>query len=79
MSHYEDRPEDLVQDTKGFLKSEYGKYVVSTLRGMSDGSLSRAGNMEIPYPERYAAKYSAFKEVLELIYSPLDDDTPTHG
>lgn len=79
MSPYEDNPEDLVQDTKGFLKSEYGKYVISTIQEMSEGSLSRAGNMDTPYPERYAAKYSALKEVLELIYSPLDDDTPTHG
>lgn len=79
MSHYEDRSEDLLQDTKNFLKSDYGTHVVSTLKEMADGHLAGACNMDAPYPERYAAKYSALKEVLDLIYSPLDDNTPTQG
>lgn len=79
MSHYEDRPEDLLQDTKNFLNSDYGKYIVSTLEETAQGHLAGACNMKDPYPERYAAKYSALKEVLDLINSPLDDSTPTHG
>ncbi len=79
MSHYEDKPEDLIQDTKNFLESDYGKYIVSTLQETADGHLAGASNIENSYPERYAAKYSAVKEVLNLIHSPLDDDTPTRG
>jgi hypothetical protein len=79
MTHYEDRPEDLVQDTKSFLKSGYGKHIVSTLEEMARGYLSGASNIDAPFPERYAIKYSALKEVLDLVNSPLDDDTPTRG
>lgn len=76
---YEDKPDDLIQDTKDFLKSDYGQHIVSTLERMQEGYLSGAANIELPYPERHAAKYSALKEVCDLIYSPLDDNTPTHG
>lgn len=79
MKPYLDRPQDVLQDTKDFLKSEYGQYIVSTLREKADGHLAGASNIENPYPERYAAKYSALKEVLDLIHSPLDDDTPSQG
>lgn len=79
MSHYDERPEDLITDTKAFLKSDYGQYIVSTLQETAEGHLARADNMEVPYPERYLAKHSATKEVLDLIHSPLDDDTPSHG
>lgn len=79
MSHYDDRPDDLIQDTKDFLKSDYGKHIVLTLKEMQEGFLSGAANMEANHPERYAAKYSALKEVIDLINSPLDDNTPTHG
>jgi hypothetical protein len=71
MSDYLDRPDDLAHDTKNFLKSEYGKHIVSTLESMKDGYLSKASNVELPYPERYAAKYSAIKEVMDLINSPI--------
>ena len=79
MSNYEDKPDDLIQDTKDFLKSEYGQYIVSTIEAMQQGYLSGATNVDLPHPERYAAKYSALKEVINLINSPLDDDTPTRG
>lgn len=79
MSRYEEKPEDLIQDTKEFVRSDYGSHVMSILEAMCDGYLSRAADVELPHPERYAAKYSALKEVLDLIKSPLDDDTPTHG
>jgi hypothetical protein len=79
MSQYLDKPEDLLQDTKNFLNSEYGQYIVSTLEDTANGHLANADNMECPYPERYLAKHSAIKEVLDLIKSPLDDDTPSQG
>lgn len=79
MSHYDDRPEDLKQDAKDFLASTYGEYITSILKEMSEGALNKAADVLFPYPERYAAKYSAIKEVLNLLYSPLDDDTPSHG
>lgn len=79
MSHYDDRPNDLIQDTKDFLKSDYGNHIVSTLEETAQGYLAGAADIKARYPERYAAKYSALKEVLELIYQPLDDDTPTQG
>jgi hypothetical protein len=78
MSYY-DNPQDLIQDTKAFLASDYGKHIVSILTLKQDGHLSGAADIDTPYPERYAAKYSAVKEVLDLIYSPLDDDIPSHG
>jgi len=79
MSHYEDKPEDLVQDTKMFLNSDYGKHITTILKEKLEGHLAGAANIETPYPERHAAKYGAVKEVLDLIHSPLDDGTPTHG
>lgn len=72
MTYYADRPKDLLQDTKNFLNSEYGKYIVSTLQEVAEGHLANAANMSIEHPERYAAKYSAVKEALNLIYAPLD-------
>lgn len=71
MNQYEDRPKDLIQDTEDFLKSDYGKYIVSILEETAKGHLAGACNMKDPYPERYAAKYSALKEVLDLINSPI--------
>lgn len=71
MSYYDDRPDELVQDTKNFLNSEYGKYVMSTLEEMAVGNLAKADNMEHPYPERYLAKHSAQKEVIGFIQSPI--------
>lgn len=79
MSYYDDRPKDLIQDTKDFLRSDYGRYVMSTIKEMSDGHLSGAANIDLPHPERYAAKYSALKEVTDFVNSPLDDDTPSQG
>jgi hypothetical protein len=71
MSHYDTRPDDLVQDTKQFLESEYGKYVVSTLEEMQSGNLTNTADIKAEHPERWAARYSAVKEVLELIKSPV--------
>lgn len=79
MSHYDDKPEDLLQDTKAFLKSDYGQYITSILEEKALGYLANADNIEIAYPERYLAKHSAVKEVLDLIHSPLDDNTPSLG
>ena len=76
---YDERTDDLIQDTKVFLKSEYGTYLISTLQEMADGYLAGAADIRIEHPERYAAKYSAIKDVLNLIHSPLGDDTPSHG
>lgn len=76
---YADRTEDLIQDTKVFLKSEFGAYVMETLSEMQKGFLSQASDMSNEHPDRYLAKYNALQEVLELIRQPLDDDTPLHG
>lgn len=79
MTYYDDRPEDLKQDTKNFLNSEYGKYIMGIIEDMRSGHLSRAADVAIEHPERYAAKYSALKEVIELIHAPLDDSTPSRA
>lgn len=79
MSHYEDHPENLTQDTKAFLQSDYGKHIVSTLEEKAAGYLSSVADIKEEHPDRHAAKYSALKEVLDLIRQPLDDNTPTHG
>lgn len=79
MSHYDDKPDDLIQDTKDFLKSDYGKHIVSTLQETAQGHLAEVANIKAEHPDRYAAKYSAYKEVLDLIHSPLDDHTPSLG
>lgn len=68
---YEDRPKDLAQDAKAFLDSEYGKYVMDILDQKAEGHLARADDMETPYPERYLAKHSAVKEVIDLLNSPI--------
>jgi hypothetical protein len=79
MSYFDERPNDLVQDTKQFLESEYGKYLVGVIQDKCSGTLGAVADINVEHPERYAAKYSALKEVLDLIYSPLDDHTPSHG
>ena len=79
MSHYDSKPDDLIQDTKDFLKSDYGKHIVSTLEETAQGLLSNVADIKAEHPERYAAKYSAYKEVLDLIHQPLDDDIPSLG
>lgn len=79
MSYYDDKPDHLVQDTKDFLKSEYGKHIVSTLVESGRGHLAGVADIKAEHPERYAAKYSATKEVLDLIYQPLDDDISPLG
>lgn len=79
MSNYDEKPEDLIQDTKEFLKSEFGQHIMSTLEAKREGFLSSVANIKEEHPDRYAAKYSALKEVIEFIESPLDDDIPSHG
>lgn len=70
---------DLLQDTKSFLGSEYGVYIMSILSDKADGLLSSASDLHEPYPDRYIAKLSAIKEVIDLINSPLDDDKSARG
>jgi hypothetical protein len=79
MSYYDDKPDDLIQDTKNFLDSDYGKHIVTTLLETGKGDLSSVADIKAEHPDRYAAKYSALKEVLDLIYQPLDDHIPPHG
>lgn len=71
MSYYDDRQDELIQDTKNFLESDYGKHIVTTLEETAEGHLSNVADVKTEHPERYAAKYSALKEVLELIHSPI--------
>ncbi len=73
------KPEDLIHDTKQFLASQYGKHIMQILQEKQDGLLANVASVTTEHPERYAAKYSALKEVIDLINSPLVDDTPTHG
>lgn len=68
-----------MHDTKEFLKSEYGQHIVSTLQATAKGHLAGVADISAEHPDRYAAKFSAVKEVLELIYQPLDDDIPPLG
>lgn len=79
MSHYDTRPEDLITDTKSFLKSDFGQYVMGILADKQAGFLSQASNMAAEHPDRYLAKYIAVKEVVDLINSPLDDDISPRG
>jgi hypothetical protein len=79
MSDYVDRPKDIEHDRKEFVKGEYGVYILGILEEKAAGFLSHADNIDCPYPERYLAKHSAIKEVLNLFNQSSDDDTPTHG
>lgn len=71
MSKYIDRPEDITQDTKAFLKSEFGQYITTTLVEMQQALLSKASDMNEEHPDRYLAKYSAVQGVLDLINSSI--------
>lgn len=79
MSNYDKNPDELIQDTKEFVKSDYGQHIITTLQETAKGLLSNVADIKAEHPDRYAAKYSAYKEVLGLIYSPLDDDIPSLG
>lgn len=71
MNYYDENPEQLSKDTRSFLSSNYGEYLMAIIEATADGHLSTARNMEHPYPDRYLAKNSAVKEVLDLIRQPL--------
>jgi len=77
MNDYKEK--DLIEDTKQFLQSQYGKYIVEILTEKSKGLLSLAAVIDTPYPERYLAKHSGVQEALDLFYLPLDDDLRAHG
>jgi hypothetical protein len=79
MSHYEDKPDDLIQDTKNFLKSEYGVYLTGIINEKIDGYLSSAMQPQLARPDLPLGSYRGIKEIEDLIKSPLDDDTPTRG
>jgi hypothetical protein len=79
MNRYEDNPKNLAADAKDFLNSEYGKHIVSILLETANGHLAKVADIKAEHPDRYAAKYSAIKEVLALLYQPLDDDIPPLG
>lgn len=79
MNPYSERLEDMRQDTKMFLESELGMHIMETLKTKLEGHLSNASDVSTEHPERHIAKYSAVKEIIEFIQSPLDDHTPTHG
>lgn len=70
---------NLKEDTRQFLNSEYGKYIMSTLSEMASGQLSSASDMSARYPDRHLAKYSGIKEAIELFNQPLDDDQRVRG
>jgi hypothetical protein len=76
---YPSKPADLRQDTKQFLASEYGKHFTEILREKMAGSLSAASDKSNPNRLNDLDKFSAYKEVIELIESPLDDDIPSRG
>lgn len=71
---YLDKPEDLLQDTKQFLKTEFGAYFMSTLKEMQANAISDASSVTQLNKEWHLAKYNAFQEVLNLIKQPLEDD-----
>lgn len=77
MSDY--KPEALKRDTKAFVASPYGTYLLDILEGMERGALSGVADISTPYTDRYAARYSIVKEIIDCIRQPLDDDTPSRG
>lgn len=77
MSEYKD--EDLKQDSIQYMGSQLGIHHMSVLTAMQEGFLSQASSISEEHPDRYLAKYSAIKEVIEFLKSPLDDDTPSRG
>lgn len=76
---YAERPEDLKQDTKNFLLSEYGQYIMQILKDKSQGELVNVTNINETHVDRYAQRYAVIKEIVELIQQPLDDDTSPRG
>ena len=68
---YTERPEDLMQDTKDFLKSEYGSYITDTLIEMQQNAILEASSVSQLNKEWHLAKYNALQEVLNLIKQPV--------
>lgn len=76
---YIDKPENILQDTKQFLRSELGSYLMGIFEDMRDGELASASSKAETNKEWCLAKYNAYQEVIQTILSPLEDDKPTRG
>jgi hypothetical protein len=79
MVYPDDRMKDLVQDAKAFASSEYGQYIKGILEQKAEGYLTSVGDVNVEHPERFAAKFGELKEVINLLFTPLDDDTPSQS
>lgn len=77
MNEYKEK--ELQEDTRRFLKSQYGNHVMTTLEEISLGHLSNAADISTEHPDRHLAKYSAIKEIIDFIQQPLDDDQRVGG
>lgn len=63
--------DELRLQTEGFIKSEFGKYVMTALEGMQDNNLLSAQHPECTNPVRYIDRAAAIKEVIEFIRQPV--------
>jgi hypothetical protein len=66
------KPEELITDTKAFINSDYGKYIIEQLEAMQRGYEASAENPKELHPVRYLDRSVTIKEVLSLIYSPIE-------
>jgi hypothetical protein len=63
--------ENLVEDTKQFLSSEYGIYLMQILEDTAQGHMSKAKNVQEQSPIRSLDRATAVMEVIQTIKSPL--------
>lgn len=73
MIPYEDDTNRINKDAKQFLESEYGKFQLKIIDELIEGALSDASNIKQENPDRYLARYAAFKEVKEVFQHNFGD------
>lgn len=76
MSDYKES--DRILDTRNFHESQFGKEKLEIMESKITGILSELRDITHPYPDRVAAKLSAWEEAKEL-FALLDDDKPSRG
>lgn len=65
--------EELLLQTRNFMQSEYGQYIMKTLDDMHTGKLANAQSVANDNPIRELDRAVGVKEVIKFIGSPLED------
>jgi hypothetical protein len=64
--------EELLLQTRNFLQSEYGQYIMTTLTEMHSGKLANAQSVATINPIRELDRAVGIKEVIEMLHSPME-------